>query len=287
MPKLPALAALKSGIGTLFLWLLGGSLISMVSAYLAIRFIAPGLLPLEHNQIILFLPSSVEKTQYHLAFLTVSDQSANLVTLSPGLMGDVAGLSDSQLNLRFGRMIDQVITVNDTLPQNSSQVLAQIQALPTYSSPSGMVQKIRLWLFANAVSSSHWQVQEVSTQKAWEQWLVTQAQKYPLRQCTVGLVNATQITGLGRQVSNLIEQSGYQIIRLESQPQVLPQSQLYVVSSKEKCINYAQNMGKGFINRPIPILDDQKPNEYRADILLYLGQDIGEEVQTLFKPSSQ
>jgi len=266
-------------IKAILIWAVGGSAVTIISFHLALKFVLPALFPLTAAQTFLFVPNDVAQTSYTVALINPIQQSVTLATVEKEAVKPLTGnLSLPEVNQQLGKIIDQIfflpseqkVTNQSTLQHTLGQLISQ----KTFGLSRS--EKLKIWLFTQSLPSSQVYMRNIDTVDAWQKFMSTTAAQTSFKSCSIALINRTKKFGLGKNISQLLEQSGYQIIKVDSQSESLPKSQLYVAENKPTCQKYAERISKSVVTQPQIITDSFQPNIHRADIVLFLGEDVGE-----------
>jgi hypothetical protein len=96
--------------------------------------------------------------------------------------------------------------------------------------------------------------------------------------CTVAILNTTEINNYAGSFSDLLEQSGLRVIRVDGVAEPVAQSRLLVDPSKIECSRVSEQIKKGVFLSESIVEEDQAiikhyANRYRADMIILLGPD--------------
>ena len=97
-------------------------------------------------------------------------------------------------------------------------------------------------------------------------------------QCTVAILNTTDINNYAGSFSDLLEQSGLRVIRVDGVAEPVAQSRLLVDPSKAECLRVSEQIKKEVFLSEAIVEEDQTiikhyTNRYRADMIILLGPD--------------
>ena len=97
-------------------------------------------------------------------------------------------------------------------------------------------------------------------------------------QCTVAILNTTDINNYAGSFSDLLEQSGLRVIRVDGVAEPVAQSRLLVDPSKAECLRVSEQIKKEVFLSEAIVEEDQAiikhyTNRYRADMIILLGPD--------------
>lgn len=90
--------------------------------------------------------------------------------------------------------------------------------------------------------------------------------------CPIAVVNTTPTKGLAQSYSKSIEKSGGFIIRVTSSATLKDKSSIYVTDNST-CLGIANDIKRLFPNEIVTEINPAITNEYRANVVLYLGED--------------
>lgn len=247
------------------------------------------------NQIIAVV--STEFEQEHpvvVMFVQNGDIMPEVVVLEPNVTVPVFGgyglypvrslasvlLSDGQdvrfvqtaLSHALGRSVDQVWLVHgSTWPLN----LGQFQtAVHETSSALSWLQKEqwRWWL-------QSWDLEPDFSNERPDEARLAAWQPDLIRQCPVTLVNTTQQTGLGSQLSSLLENSGGFVIRVTDTSETQPRTQVLISPESVATCDSVVEVARSLFGAEVEVLEDAKqPALYRAEAVVMLGQDMADSL---------
>lgn len=268
----------KGGFGEKFklllVWLLGGTFVVAVVIWLALRFVIPSLLPLPDNQSLVVISPDNTKSPT-VFFFNTHEQSLAVLTLATDEYQRLSPEPKTQLFLSLGRVFDQVLIQELPAVSTPNQALQFLQnSVFEKGSDLSFNQRLRWWLFAQSLPANSVQVKEISSVQSWKQFVQTTAQKQPLRRCTIGVINTTQTPGLSKTVSSILEQTGYQVVKVDSSNENAEKSYLRFAEGKTECREYGQTIVNGLLPQASIESSAEVLNTYRADIVVFLGQDM-------------
>lgn len=274
--------------------MLVGVAVIAICIYFFITKLAASIWTLDTPQTILLVPpvSADQSLPFvQVAVLDPSLRTVQLVKLSGNvplsvtgdvtvnaLNTDIQAVTSSHsgaISLKLGRVIDEVVTLPTTEPITThSQAKRTFQALIGQDTPAvPKATRFKWWLFLLSISDIDFRVKEVSSYSAWEVWLATVAQQQSVA-CSLAVINTTETSGLSRFMSQIMEQSGYQVIRVDSQPKFLSNSQLFLNPQRLHCLPQAERLQQ-FLPTAIEIVPDLAATQQaRADIVWLLGSDV-------------
>lgn len=114
----------------------------------------------------------------------------------------------------------------------------------------------------------------------WGEWEKIQEEQLMAKmndQCSVAIVNASQVNGLANQLSQILENSGVEVVRTTDSLWDEPKTALYVSPDEpEKCqqiIKYIQAVSPVVLPQQ---LDQAKSTQYRAQIIFFIGNELAD-----------
>lgn len=170
-----------------------------------------------------------------------------------------------------GRLVDETIIFEDGMypnmsEENSDGILVEdsVKRYVTEKISSSSINKsIQNWI---AIFFADWD----------EPKIYSRSQSLPSTfsgDCSIAVLNATDISGYAQEISNIVEASGLRVIRVDSIPERNDQNSL-AVSNKSGCQDLSKNVGSKLFNQYIVLnSEDSKDlvSRYRADIVIVLG----------------
>ncbi len=170
-----------------------------------------------------------------------------------------------------GRLVDETLIFEDELQLSTSEVSSN-DSLVEDSVKRYATEKISL--SPNKKSIQNWIAVFFAD---WdESKIYSRSQSLPSTfssDCSIAVLNATDISGYAQETTNIIEASGLRIIRVDSIPEKSNQNSL-AVSDKLGCQDLSNEIGSKLFSQ-YEILNSDKSRElvsrYRADIIMILG----------------
>jgi len=194
-------------------------------------------------------------------------------------------------------------TISGLLAANTSRFVSQFAGLATTSQPQQITtsnainsysdfvaylesasipdsrpwRKIHNWLFLTALRSLPDERTTFTRYVDRQEWLTSfskgEAAKLENRNCSLAVVNTTGISGLARQVTDILERNNIFVIRLTDTFTNAEQSHI-VVDQQKKCQQQLQQL-KNFLGQPDyeHAVDASVTQKYRADAVLLLGRE--------------
>lgn len=296
----PFLIRLLKTLGSVLL----GITIIAICAYFFITKMATYLWPLTTPQTLVLVPpleSSQPVSFVQVLLLDPVTQTAqvaelpgNIALTSTGevpvssLTPQIESVVQSQpgaLSLQLGRVVDEVVVLPSNNPVRTySEAKNTFQDLINNDTPNlSKSEKIRWWLFILSLSDTDFRARTMTGFSNWQSWLANVAQSRTNSGCSLALINTTRTSGLSRFLSQIMEQSGYQVIKVDSQPKFLENSQLFINPERMQCLEAAQRL-KQFLPEAIEVVPDASVTQQaRADIVWLLGNDVALAAEPVMK----
>jgi|GEM_PF-2973001 len=271
--------------------------------FVAFRFLLPQLLPLDQNTNIVFVSSKndLQKNEIVVAHFRSADHSLSLITLqNQELVSVIGGFGEYPLRSVYpllaleekgsvfargafsyvtGQLVDGVVAVPGAeLPRTQTEVMKALSVYPGSGIESSMeqLQVLRLLLFAAKLPSDNLTHTTTSSLSEWESYRAKRAVKHPENECSVAVVNTTSKGGLAREMSAILEQTGYTVVRITDTATNEPQTIISYNPDDAVCELQAKRLADLF-----PLVITMQPNRemtstYRAKIVISLGQDVSQ-----------
>lgn len=120
-----------------------------------------------------------------------------------------------------------------------------------------------------------WRMTELSTWEDWDKALDKQLKGKLDEHCSIAIVNATNSNGLASSFSQILENSGLDVVRTTDSIWDKPVTSLYKGNSIDEVCGQAINL----IQKTSPVLvpvyqDEAKVSQYRARLVLFIGDEI-------------
>jgi hypothetical protein len=135
------------------------------------------------------------------------------------------------------------------------------------------VQNFHAWKQA-----MHWRWFAEQTQLQWV-WTTAQTafvstQMSGAEDCPIAVINTTQVQGLARKITTVLTTNGYGVVRTTTAANSVPDSKVWVASELEAlCHSVAAKVSQLLPLAPAPAINDQLTKEYRAPIVITVGED--------------
>jgi len=116
---------------------------------------------------------------------------------------------------------------------------------------------------------------QIDSNEEWEKYLKKQLTWKINEECTVAIVNSTDLVGLATDFSQVLENSGVEVVRSTNNIWGEPETSFYV-DDLESCKQVKQR-----VKSLSPILLDEsldtgRTSEYRANMVLFIGDELAE-----------
>ena len=96
--------------------------------------------------------------------------------------------------------------------------------------------------------------------------------------CSVAVLNTTDVAGTGSMITQVLENAGITVIRLSETPDRLDQTKLLVARPAPFCLSVISQIQPLF---PLDVKQEVSTeimSKYRANIVILIGQDFAQEV---------
>ncbi len=94
--------------------------------------------------------------------------------------------------------------------------------------------------------------------------------------CTVAVVNTTEKLGLASKLSGVIEQNGVVVVRVTDQDSPYQLSTFSFSADHGSCLSLSERLEVLFPNKLIKQQNQQLQQEYRADLVIFIGKDMAD-----------
>lgn len=302
----PILAGYQSLIWSFFKSFLGASAVGLAVLAMATHWLVPHLLFNSDNpEVVLLVPKQAQKDGAPARLLLAyfgPDKKREIIQLSgesrvsPDQFGDYDlaevypelqehGQSKQAITAIYSQIFHLPITRVEAIDsatdskQWSESLLAQLKKSPLdlswwrlvylwQTTPKHERENLPKWL------DDHNQKPIAKTNN----WVFFDQQLTPT--CPIAVSNGAGISGLAGRISNLIEGISGLVIRVATGYEPQPVTQLIVSATEPNCEAVARVMTQFFPSSEIKLDSQGLPEEYRAKILVLLGQDM-----EIFEPS--
>lgn len=95
--------------------------------------------------------------------------------------------------------------------------------------------------------------------------------------CTIAVINTTAVNGLAGKIDQVLDADGFSVIRTGNDSQTLAKTELIVSSDKNTQTNcqQAQNKIESLLpGKAVITMDDNVTKQFRADLVLKIGEDL-------------
>ncbi len=162
-------------------------------------------------------------------------------------------------------LVDEVIPTQH-VPQNFSGLQKFFQ--------ENIFKRLILYRFLSSLSSQQANTYQVNTLDDWQKLQDKFHYPQPDTQCSIAVVNSTTTSGLGNNIANIIEKSGYPVIRVTTISQESSTSSLLSANSLPTCAEVNSHLQSLFPFTIKPKNQSDIMEKYRANIVVILGNDL-------------
>lgn len=209
-----------------------------------------------------------------LAHISPQQNQVELLTLPPDL--PVRGIQGSySYGLKI--LVDDVWTTSDSTllqnPPNLSHFAQQILFNKLHTNLS-LSERVGMYRFLTSLSANQIETHDVINLQDWAKWQTKMAFQEEDKNCSIAVINTTPINGVGGTVANLLEKSGFPVLRVFDTPDQKEQSQILVTQASPFCADVVSHLGGVF---PFPVKPEIKPDtliQYRTNIVIMIGKDL-------------
>jgi len=249
-------------------------LIILSSAYICFVSVLPQFYTLKSDKNILIL--NQDKTQaYLIHFLHASNMILVESTEDFPEIETTSEIAKAQLSFELSSLVDDYYffekDLNLTSLQNLQDFLFDL-FLSSKQKGEKIADSLSLYYFSKN-SSINFMVEEQGFDDLSSFYLSSY-----YNDCPIAVLNGTQVSGLGKRYTQVFENSGLQILRLDSSLQEAEQGTIYYDDQKPLCQELVTR-----INRVLPMRVDQTNqeiiNRYRVGIVFVIGSDYVDYVK--------
>ncbi len=182
----------------------------------------------------------------------------------------------------LGVVVDEVVAVEGLTKSDAEQKELHTLLQPLmWSTTSGLSWQERVTLFMTAKG---FRANEIHLDK--KNNLLDSLKGYALitesdaQECQIAVVNTTTTPKLASGVSQLLEMAGAMVVRVGNDTNKLEKSVFFVKSESPACSRVITKAQHVFPYLPEVVLDAAKTQQYRANLVLMVGTDLGQAVET-------
>lgn len=140
---------------------------------------------------------------------------------------------------------------------------------------TSFLERLKLAEFANSLRDDQIQVHPIDQPEQWQKYAL-QLTNSKQTECSVAVINATQVSGLASKFSSILESSGLYVIRVADTSDFAENSSIFILPSSESACTESMRQGENLFPFPITYqLRDTLYEQYRADAVFILGNDLG------------
>jgi hypothetical protein len=151
----------------------------------------------------------------------------------------------------------------------------------TYRWPSSLSfpERFLLYRFGQSVSTDQITTNQI---KSNDDWLKVRHQlglPEVNPDCSVAVLNTTEVAGTGSMITQVLENAGITVIRLSDTPDRLAQTKLFVTQPSPFCLSVISQIQPLF---PLDVRQEvvgETMSKYRTNIVVLIGQDFAQEVK--------
>ncbi len=274
-----------------------------VAGYGLLSQVIPRLLPLKENSNLVLVASEKYKTPSHVFVLHFrptdqklivakiqADQSVPVIggfgqyplrSVWPLLQMEKKPAEFNQAAFSYG--LGEIIqgigeapdAMWDTQPDKLKTSLVQALRSQKFTSLSVKDQLI-LFLYTTQLSTDKIEVHEVSSLEKWADVRQQLTLAFPEPECSVAVVNTTSQAGLASTISQVIEQTGYPVIRVTDSKTNLAKTHIFYATEPTNCSVQAESISQ-VVPFEVEIAPDTAMTQlYRASIVVEVGQDVSQ-----------
>ncbi len=139
----------------------------------------------------------------------------------------------------------------------------------------GILQKIKFYQWLGSLRPDQIKVKSFDSIEQWTQYQSGFSDSQ-LFDCSVSVVNATQVAGLAKNFSTVLENSGAYVVRVTDMPEKALESSILISKDSTLC-QESLNMALNIMPFSEKIEESEDLYEtYRSDLVFILGEDLGE-----------
>jgi hypothetical protein len=293
-------SGISSFLGKILSLVIGIGILAGV-AYGLFRGVLPKLIPLNQSKNIVIVSSYKEKpvNQIMVAHFKPQDGLITAVMIPADQSVKVAGgfgeyplrsvwnllemekkddtFIRSAFSFAVGEVIDGVVVTSEPkLPSSQFELETLLRQAVQHQTVNGLGVRDQLALYfaATKLPAEKVKIRPVDSWSGWERYRSDLGLQFSDQDCPVAVVNTTAQSGLAASVSQVIEQSGYTVVRVTDNPEAEPHSRVVFASDSEVCAAKAASLAHLFPQKVSVEADTALTQTYRAKIILELGEDI-------------
>jgi len=259
------------------------------------------LFTLDNNKYILFASSKIDssKAKIYLAYFLPSEQKILIFPLQSQLVGVIGGYGEYQLSAvypllkmekkdnRFqsaamswgvGVVIDEVSELSLALDLESKNHLQKQlikMVIDNFVHSKSLVESLQLFFFTRSVPAEQVRIE---TRPVSIDQLATFTVSMIYEDCLVAVVNTTNKVGLAAEMSKILEKSGVVVVRVTDQSSPYQLSNISYAVDNLACQVLADRAVSLFPNQVVKQDSPQLRQEYRADLVILIGEDLAKRM---------
>lgn len=260
----------------------------ILSAYFLLRMILPLALPLDRDRVVVFIPTGpVATNEVVVAAFKPSNNSLIAATITQAGMehwpvGDEV-MQTAAWSQMLGQVVDQLMMIPPAMSLNETNHIGGVvwSDLHQTSDRMSALDNARLWAFTQTVPGSHQRWLEPTTANEWQRAKIQLKSGNEFTQCPVGVINTTSTSGLAGQYSEIVEQSGYPVVRLSDNQDKIPVTTVVFEPNRPECKIEAERLTALLNPEPELVANSELVKRHRAEIVILLGQDATVSAQLI------
>jgi hypothetical protein len=257
----------------------------------------PQLFTLDNHKNILFVSSEIDssRSQIYLAYFFPSTMEVTVLAVQsdqvsvlggygiyelrrvPPLLAMEGKKTDFQLSaMSWGMktLVDSIVDISPTTQiENKKQLQRQLwmAAFSHLADPKEFVELAKAFFFTKAVPTEQITFNKHLTPV---DGLDILDNVVLYEDCSVAVVNTTEKTGLALKMSDIVEKNGAVVVRVTDQNSPYQLSTFSFSSDHGSCQLLSDRLQVLFPSKVIKQNHDQLQQEYRADLIIFIGKDL-------------
>lgn len=254
----------------------------------------------QERQVVLLVHKEVDKSAAYLLEANFTDLSLNVFPLNTeteinlGNYGQyrfqsvyplLASVEQKPLNFvrstysfALGRVIDEVWAVDRAieLSDKKSNLKSIFFSKEVFQLPTTLVKK-GSWLAL--IGDPRTEVVFFDIEEEFPMKTRRNVTDSSLFLCSIAIINTTSVNGLAGQIETVLSSDGFSVIRTDSDSQTLEDTEIVISSdetSQQNCKKVEEKIERLLPGEANHLTDDDVTKEYRADLVVKLGEDMKE-----------
>lgn len=260
--------------------------------------VGPHLFVLDNSKNILFTSFKIDSSEskIYLAYFFPATKEITVIPLKSNQVSVLGGYGDYELGrvyqllnmerkkndfklaaMSWGMetLVDGVVDIGPTTPIYDKKQLQQqlwISAWSHLTTPQELVELLKIFFFTRSVPVEQF-VFESNTTSVDRLNILDNVVLY--ENCSVAVVNTTDKTGLATKMSDILEKSGVVVVRVTDQNSPYQLSTFSFNADHGSCQSLSERLQVLFPGKVTQQQHDQLQQEYRADLVIFIGKDLG------------